>query len=82
MVITDFHLPGKNGEHLAKIAKRQDKEMPVLLVTGDPPATTPADVDYLLRKPVDLESMRTALFEICSRRETTFFFGPEHKSAA
>ena len=80
LVITDFHLPEKNGEHLARIVKRQDGEMPVLLISGDPPAKT-AGFDHLLRKPFDVDSLKAALFEVCSRRGTTFF-GEEFKSAA
>jgi len=80
LVITDFHLPEKNGEHLARIVKRQDGEMPVLLISGDPPDKT-AGFDHLLRKPFDVDSLKAALFEVCSRRGTTFF-GEEFKSAA
>ena len=60
-VITDSILPGMRGEELARILKRQQTEMPVILITGDPTAPLPDGVDYLWHKPFEMDILLKVL---------------------
>lgn len=71
VVVTDWAMPGMNGDRLASAVKSHDPDTPVVLLTGfgnlmDPNLETPRDVDVLLSKPVSVETVRDTLAKISS----------------
>ena len=60
-VITDLYLPGMDGDQLARLIKRQDAEIPIILLTAYPPARLPDDIDTLLVKPFNVQNLSEAL---------------------
>jgi len=69
LVITDRAMPGMNGIQLASLIKEIAPNKPIIMLTGfgDMMKITgdiPADVDYLLSKPVKLNDFREALAKV------------------
>jgi CheY-like chemotaxis protein len=60
-IITDSFLPGMRGEEFARIVKQQHRDMPIILITGDPTAPLPDGVDYLWHKPFQMEVLLKVL---------------------
>ena len=61
LVVTDLYLPGMNGEQLARAIKRQDGEIPIILLSAYPPAEIPPDVDSILVKPFTIDALKEAI---------------------
>ena len=58
LVITDLSMPMMDGLTLAKEIKARNASQTVILLTGFIVASTlPANVDYILAKPVDVEKL-------------------------
>jgi len=76
IVLTDWAMPGMNGDRLASAVKSHAPNTPVVLLTGfgsvmDPDLDTPKDVDVLLSKPVSVEKVRDALARVIHQPLTT-----------
>lgn len=62
LVVTDLRMPGTDGMDLLKVARAQDPDMPVLLLTGFPTVDTAVAAlksgatDYLT-KPIDVDEL-------------------------
>lgn len=62
LVVTDLRMPGADGMDLLKVARAQDPDMPVLLLTGFPTVDTAVAAlksgatDYLT-KPIDVDEL-------------------------
>lgn len=73
ILITDFNMPpGMNGAELAKIAKRQKPDMPVIIMTGDP-RNIPADhlADQVVEKPFEIGKLKKIINDLLhATRET------------
>lgn len=69
VVITDRLMPEMDGPHLARVIKRIAPSKPVILVTGeaDTAEESSAHVNFILNKPVTLESFRHALATVIDR---------------
>ena len=61
LVVTDLYLPGMNGDQFARMIKRQDGEIPIILLTAYPPAQVPPDVDSILVKPFSVDALKEAI---------------------
>jgi len=69
VVITDWAMPDLNGVQLARAIKRQNPEMPIILLTGfgnlmDPETEKPPEVDVLVGKPLSTDKIREALLQV------------------
>ena len=69
LVITDRAMPDINGVQLAMLIKQVAPEVPIIMLTGfgDMMKITgdiPAEIDYLLSKPVTLSDFREALAKV------------------
>ena len=69
VVLTDWAMPGMNGDQLAGAIKRLSPASPVIVLSGfgdtlQPSAGTPANVDAVLSKPVTLDALRAALAQV------------------
>lgn len=73
-VITDFNMPGMNGQQTAEAIKRIKPELPVLLLSvyhDDPTmvtASTKRIIDGIISKPIDHGELHRALTEILAKR--------------
>lgn len=71
LVLTDLGMPGMSGWEVAAGIKETSPEIPVVLVTGWN-LSVPEDrlkergIDYLLRKPFDLDDLKKALEVTCN----------------
>ena len=66
LVITDYWMPGMNGDQLAVLIKERSPHLPIIMASGsvDPSSTFCASspgVDYLLNKPFTLTELREAI---------------------
>jgi CheY-like chemotaxis protein len=61
IIVTDFAMPGMKGDELARNIKQAAPTRPVILLTAYPPRELPAEIDVLLIKPFDIESLRQGL---------------------
>lgn len=67
LVITDYHLPGSQGE-LGPALKRLRPGLPVVVFSGDPEAAQATEfADLLLPKPQAPEALVTAIRRLLSR---------------
>lgn len=69
LLITDLGMPYVDGNQVARAAKESFPELPVVLLTGwgrrmASGTETPAHVDYLLPKPLDLDQLREIFAEV------------------
>lgn len=67
VVITDLHLPGMRGDQFARIVKRENGEMPVILLTAFPPAQTPEGIDHIIVKPCSIDTLKEAFAAVRGR---------------
>jgi CheY-like chemotaxis protein len=70
LVLTDFGLPGLNGEEVARTISRQSPGTPVVLLTGwsdelKGEAHPLEGVAQILGKPITLSTLATSLAAIC-----------------
>lgn len=72
LVLTDYAMPTPNGLELAHAIKARAPGQRVVMLSGYadalPTAGRPAEVDFVLRKPMSLEALKTAVSIIGSRR--------------
>ncbi len=63
LVITDYDMPGMNGDELAAAIKRLAPRQPVLMITAYPvrPASPGNPVDLVLHKPFLADELRAAI---------------------
>lgn len=64
LVITDYCMPHMDGAQFALAAKQRAPELPIIMLTAFPPASTPPGIDLILTKPFLLESLRTAMTRV------------------
>jgi len=64
ILITDFNMPGMNGVELAKIAKQQNPDLPVVIMTGTP-QDIPIDhlADEIVEKPFGIARLQEIITE-------------------
>ena len=61
VVVTDESIPGLRGTELAVRIKAERPQTRVILVTGYGNLSPPPECDLLLKKPLDIERLSTAL---------------------
>jgi len=61
IIVTDFVMPGMKGDELARNIKSTAPTKPVVLLTAFPPVHLPPEVDVLVLKPFDTESLRQGI---------------------
>ena len=61
IIVTDFTMPGMKGDELARNIKGLAPTRPVILLTAYPPRQLPPEIDVLVIKPFDLDSLRQGL---------------------
>jgi len=71
LVITDRAMPDMSGDQLASIVKQSNPGAPIIMITGfgeimESSGEIPECVDYLLSKPVTLNTFRKALLKAIS----------------
>ena len=67
LLITDFHMPGMNGDKLTKIAKREKPDMPVIIMTCTPwdiPVDHLADKVQVIEKPFKIEQFEKVIADL------------------
>jgi PAS domain S-box-containing protein len=75
LVLTDLGMPGMTGWAVARAVKTHCPSLPVGLLTGwgdDPEATSDdrAAVDFILRKPLSVDALGSALLRVSSQKST------------
>ena len=81
LVITDLSMPGISGLQVAERVKKQDPDVPVILVSGwalhqDEQRIRDAGVDYVVPKPCTVKAFQDVVVEaLCSRAK-----GPSNSS--
>ena len=72
VVITDRAMPGMSGDELARAIKELSPELPVIMITAFASATDdgqfPEAVDFVVPKPISLETLRNALARVTAMR--------------
>ena len=58
VVLTDYRMPGMNGDELAKAIKRRYPSKTVIMLTGFPPDRAPEAVNRVLLKPFEADVLR------------------------
>ena len=61
IIITDFAMPGMKGDELARNIKNVAPTKPIVLLTAFPPVHLPPEIDVLVIKPFDIESLRQGI---------------------
>jgi CheY-like chemotaxis protein len=61
LLFVDFHMPGMTGDQLALEIKKRKPEVPVVMITGDPPQHLSNAIDRVLLKPVSLAEIRETI---------------------
>ncbi len=75
LVITDFNMPGMNGQETADAIKQIKPDLPVILMTvyhddtGTVTASTTRKVDALISKPVDHQELYRVITEMLLRKQ-------------
>lgn len=74
LIVTDLQLPGKNGLELIREIRRQEKEIPVLVITGHGSREVRKELELLgvtqvLDKPFDLEELVMKVRSMIDMRE-------------
>jgi len=65
LVITDFAMPGMNGNELAAAIKADAPDQPVIMITGHAGMLPPQpSVDYIVSKPFRLQHLREAIARV------------------
>ena len=65
LVITDFAMPGMNGNQLAAAIKADAPDQPVIMITGHAGTFSPSpSVDFIIGKPFRLEHLREAIAKV------------------
>ena len=67
LLITDFNMPKMNGVELAKIAKREKPNMPVIIMTGNSWEVPAAHLaDRIINKPFDVGQLKKVIADLLS----------------
>jgi CheY-like chemotaxis protein len=69
LVLTDLRMPGMSGWQVAQAVKARWHHIPVGILTGTPEllAEQGAPVDFVLAKPVGLDTLRAAIRRVSAR---------------
>ncbi len=63
LALIDFKMPGMNGEELATRLKQRHPGMPIIMISGCPPAADIPGVDKLYPKPANPDEIRSFIEE-------------------
>jgi CheY-like chemotaxis protein len=63
LVLTDWKMVDMTGDKLAREIKIRKPSLPIILFSGFPPETQPAEIDKVLLKPFSTEELRRAVAE-------------------
>ncbi len=66
VVLTDFTMPGMQGDELAREIKTRDHSKPIIMITGFPPPRTPPEIASVILKPFNLQDLRLALAAVAA----------------
>ena len=66
LVVTDRKMPGMAGAQLAAQVKKRLPLLPIILLTGYPPESTPPGVDAILLKPFSTAELRSTIHKLTS----------------
>ena len=74
LVVSDWAMPGLNGDQLAAATKKLRPEIPVIMVTGfgdiaEASQSEPSFVDAVLSKPVQPRQIREAIARVVGGQE-------------
>ncbi len=74
LIITDYSMPGMNGDRLAALIKKRRPNQPIIMVTGSSDtfnaySRPPADVDQVVNKPFSRIQLREAMSRLKARME-------------
>ena len=61
IIVTDFAMPGMKGDELARNIKNAAPTKPIILLTAFPPVHLPAEIDVMVIKPFDADSLRDGI---------------------
>ncbi len=66
LVITDIRMPVMDGVDMLKVIRRQDKKVPIIVITGYPSVRSAVDslvegADYYLVKPINLTDLEVKI---------------------
>ena len=65
LIITDYAMPGMNGNQLAAAIKADAPDQPVIMITGHAGTFSPSpSVDFIIGKPFRLEHLREAIAKV------------------
>ena len=65
LIITDYAMPGMNGNQLAAAIKADAPDQPVIMITGHAGTLPPSpSVDFIIGKPFRLEHLREAIAKV------------------
>ena len=65
LIITDYAMPGMNGNQLAAAIKADAPDQPVIMITGHAGTLSPSpSVDFIIGKPFRLEHLREAIAKV------------------
>ena len=64
LVVTDFLMPGMQGDEFARAIKARDQSKPVIMVSGSLLDGPPASVDVLFSKPFTLDEIQQAIARV------------------
>jgi DNA-binding response OmpR family regulator len=65
-LVTDRKMPVMTGEQLAVAVKERWPTMPILMLTGFPPARKPPAVDVIVLKPFSTADLRNAIERVAA----------------
>jgi len=61
LVFLDYFLPEMAGDKIVSILRRADPRQRIVIISGGTPHPKVGDTDFILRKPLEVESVRTAV---------------------
>jgi len=67
LVVLDFDLPGRDGLDIARQVRTRYPDLPLLMISGDPPARNTL-VDAILTKPCTIRQLSEAVTTLLARR--------------
>ncbi len=63
LLVSDRHLPDMDGVHLALYLRRTRPELPVIIISGDPPDRSLRGMSWL-QKPFSIKTLRSAIGDV------------------
>ncbi len=61
LIITDYYLPGTNGDGVVAMARQHEQTCPVICLTGAPEDVKPGLYDAVLAKPIGAEALELSI---------------------